>query len=370
MPETENRPEIETDVSVHCVRCGCELNDQTGRLASPDWYGDTRFVHYCRKCQREQFIEIAYLVSPYLAFFLCCAAYNIPFIPECVPDMGKVFDGFSWDIYVSNIEQADKATRVDGEPASFSDGVTDVQALFGIDKKTKLNEEVTSACLDQGKAGSKRQRREWGESDNWTQKDYDELDRLYAIHSKQYEAGGITPELEFNIRKICELFLIYQKQCNAGEIKEAKDTYNMISKMKADNLMRKRDEAPVAAVKVDHVVAALERKGWAKNGLLLPPDQLLARIRKDHDVYPMGKDIEDQILLAVNNAIRRNLGKSETDILPVEMQITPLQDEFQSPNPQADAALIQSLELPPIKYEKPEGGEAHACGQVLEPDPS
>ena len=347
-------PEIETDVEVRCVRCGCELNDETGRLASPEWYGDTRFVHYCKKCQREQFAEYAYLVSPYMAFFLCCAAYNIPFIPECVPEMGRIFDAFSWEIYLKNIDEMDKSTRVDGEPACFSDGVADVEKLFGITKKTKINGEITSVVLEQDVVGTKRQRRDWGENENWTQKDYNELDRLYSIQSKQYEGAGITPELEFNIREICKLLLIYQEQCRNQEIKDAKVTYDVISKMKADNLMRKRDEAPVASIKGDSVAAALERNGWAKNGKLLPYDKLLELIRKDHPVYPMGKDVVDQILLAIYNAYRRNCGLSETDTLPVEMQFEAKQDEFQSPSPEADRKLIESLGLPPIKYEKPE----------------
>ena len=345
-------PEIETDVEVRCVRCGCELDVETGQLASPEWYGDTRFVHYCKKCQREQFAEYAYLVSPYMAFFLCCAAYNIPFIPECVPEMGRIFDDFSWEIYLKNIEDADKATRVDGEPASFSDGVTDVKALFGIDKRTKINGDITSASLEKGIIGSKRQRHDWGEHQDWTQKTYDEADRLYSIQSKQYEASGITPETEFNIREICKLLLIYQRQCDDGNIKDAKQTYDVISKMKADNLMRKRDEAPVAAVKVDSVVAALERSGWAKNGKLLPYDKQLELIRKVHPVYPRGKDIVDQILLAIYNAYRRNCGMSETDTLPVEMQFETKQGEFQSSIPEEDKKLIESLGLPPIKYEE------------------
>lgn len=349
-----NAEEMELDVAVHCVRCGEELTDETGRVASPEWYGDTRFVHYCKKCQREQFSEFAFLVSPYMAFFLCCAAYNIPFIPELVPNMEQVFDDYSWDVYLKNIDAAEKGTRIDGEPCAFSDGITDVEKLFGITQKVKLNREIVSDNLQYEKAGTKRQRRDWGERDDWTNADYNELDRLYSIQSKSYEANGIDAEMEFNIREICKLLLVYSKQCAAGEIKEAKQTYDVISKMKADNLMRKRDEAPVAAVKIDTLVAALERNGYAKNGKLLPYDQLLPILRADHPVYPMGKDIIDQILLAIWNAYRRNSGMSETDTLPVEMQIDPQQGEFQEGSTDAEKRLIESLELPPMKYERPD----------------
>ena len=342
----------ETEVPVYCVRCGEELNMETGRLASPEWYGETRYIHYCKRCQREHFADLAFTVSPYMAFFICCAAYNIPFIPECVPEMSRIFDSFSWDVYLRNIDDMDKSTGIDGEPSAFSDGVTDVELLFGITKKTKMNGDVTSEILESDKEGSKRQRRDWGEREEWKRKDYNELDRLYSIQSKSYEANGIDIEMEFNIREICKLLLDYQKQCAAGNLKEAKEIYNMISKMKADNLMRKRDEAPVAAAKIDTLMAALERKGYAKDGKLLPYNKLLALLREDHPVYPMGKDILDEILLAVYNAYRRNSGMTDTDVLPLEMQISPKLGEFQEGSTPEEKKLIADLELPLIRYEE------------------
>lgn len=347
--------EFESEVPIYCAKCGEELTVENGRLASPEWYGETRFVHYCKKCQREQFTEFAYLISPYMAFYVCCAAYNIPFIPECVPEMGRVFDGFSWDVYLRNIDDADKSTRVDGEPCAFSDGVTDVEKLFGISVKTKINDEVTSEMLQSDSHGTKTQQKNWGVRADYSKEDYNELDRLYAIQSKSYEANGIDAEMEFNIREICKLLLVYSKQCAAGEIKEAKQTYDVISKMKADNLMRKKDEAPIAAAKIDTMMAALERNGYAKDGKLLPYDKLLQLIREDHPVYPMGKDIIDQILLAIWNAYRRNCALSETDTLPIEMQIDPKLGEFQEGSTDTEKKLIESLELPPMKYEKKEG---------------
>lgn len=344
--------EIESEVPIYCAKCGEELTVENGRLASPEWYGETRFVHYCKKCQREQFVEYAYLISPYMAFYVCCAAYNIPFIPECVPEMGKIFDGFSWDVYLRNIDDADKSTRVDGEPCAFSDGVTDVEKLFGISVKTKINEEVTSEMLQKDKQGTKKQRQDWGERTDWGLKQYKELDRYYSILSKQYEQGGITVELEFTLRALCKLYLAYDEQVENGEIEKAKKTYDIISKMKADNLLRKSDEAPAAAIKADTMISQLEKAGWARNGKLVDFDELLELIRGDHPVYPTGKDVVDEMYFLTINTMRRNQGMPELTELPLELQIEPKLGEYPMTSTEEEKKLISSLGLMPVVMEK------------------
>lgn len=46
------------DIMAHCVNCDTPLNTENGVLASPDWYGSTRFVHYCKECQKPQFVGV------------------------------------------------------------------------------------------------------------------------------------------------------------------------------------------------------------------------------------------------------------------------------------------------------------------------
>ena len=169
------------EVGVYCVNCGVELTEETGVLASPDWYGNTRYVHYCRTCQQNQFEDFADNASPALAYFLCCAAYNLPFIPECMPSAAYDIDEMTWLMYLTNLENSERRYRDDGEPSAFVDGLTDLGVLFGgkIDAKTKFAYWVTMDGTSAKVPGTKAQRRKWGTISSYSTEDYKELDRLY-----------------------------------------------------------------------------------------------------------------------------------------------------------------------------------------------
>lgn len=66
MSEMHNNGQEQEIATIYCVNCGCGLNEEEGVLASPDWYEDTRFVHYCRDCQQKQFEDFAEDTSPRL----------------------------------------------------------------------------------------------------------------------------------------------------------------------------------------------------------------------------------------------------------------------------------------------------------------
>lgn len=336
-------------INITCVNCGCVLNEDTARLASPEWYQDTRYVHYCTKCQREQFIDIARTCgNAYLAFYICCAAYNIPFIPECVPEIGKICDDYSWMVYLNNLDQTEHAMTTEGEPADFSCGVTDADRLFGITKKAKMNPDVTSSVLNEGKIGTKRQRKEWGELNHYQKEDYDELDRLYEIQKHEYKDTGIDVNMEFHIREICKLRLMYNKQLAARQVKEAKATYDIISKMMADNLMRKRDETPDATIRLDTLISKMEQHGLAIGGRILPYQELLKVIQDDYAVYDMGKDVVDQILMAIYNTYRRNEGMPETDIMPKSLQVEAKRGEFRDKMTEKERKTILDIGVLPV----------------------
>ena len=77
MSEMHNNGQEQEIATIYCVNCGCGLNEEEGVLASPDWYEDTRFVHYCRDCQQKQFEDFAEDTSPAFAYFL--ASSQTPF---------------------------------------------------------------------------------------------------------------------------------------------------------------------------------------------------------------------------------------------------------------------------------------------------
>lgn len=354
MVEPKKTTEQENEILVYCVNCGCEINDETGVLASPDWYEDTRFVHYCRDCQQKQFEDFADNTSPAFAYFLCCAAYNLPFIPECMPSAAYDVDEMTWLMYLENLEQSEWRYKDDREPAAFVDGMTDLGVLFGgkITSKTTFASSVTMEGASSKLPGTKAQRRKWGTHADYTTEDYKELDRLYSIHAADRIENGIDEELDHNLREISKLDLEYTKAMARKEYDNAKRIADIRSKFMADNLMRKRDEAPVAPIKLDTLADALEKAGYMKNGDLLSYDELLPLLQQDHAHYYMSHDILDYIILAIINCTRRNTGQPETDELPYEFQVEPMFDEFEPEMSKTEKKTLQELGLPPIKYEK------------------
>lgn len=174
MSEMHNNGQEQEIATIYCVNCGCGLNEEEGVLASPDWYEDTRFVHYCRDCQQKQFEDFAEDTSPAFAYFLCCAAYNLPFIPECMPNGAYDVDEITWIMYLENLETSEYRYKDDGEPAAFVDGMTDISVLFGgkIDARTKFAAGATMEGTSAKLPGTKAQRRKWGILSDYTTEDY------------------------------------------------------------------------------------------------------------------------------------------------------------------------------------------------------
>ena len=342
----------------HCVNCGAPLNTDTGTLASPDWYKDTRFIHYCRECQRAQFVDYADYVGVDMAFYLCCAAYNLPFIPDAIPT-GRNRDGEAletfWELYLENLKMLDQDVTDSGEPAAFSDGMTDLSVIF--DGKVPARPMFAGGLTVSGAAekleGTRAQRKNWGLA--YKTQEYKELDRLYGIQSGKYKDAGIDDELEYNLREICKLQLLYSQQLAAGDsVKEAKETYNIISKMRAD---QKKREDSAETIKIDTVITALERHGMAKDGRLLSYDELLPVLQADHAHYPMSHDMLDYILLAILNTIRVNEGAGELVELPESLQVEPMFHELEPEMSERERKLVAEVGFAPIRREKSYGGK-------------
>lgn len=351
MAKRKNRLSVpDEEIMAHCVNCGTLLSTDTGTLASPDWYKDTRFVHYCKDCQAAQFEDFADCAGVDMAFYICCAAYNLPFVPEAVPSRRNA-DGSAWEMYLENLKMLDQDVTDAGEPAAFSDGMTDLSVIFDgkIPRIPVFAGGLTTGGVGEKLEGTRAQRKNWGLT--YTTAEYKELDRLYSIQSKSYKDSGIDEELEYNLRETCKLQLLYSRQLADREIKLAKETYNVISKMKADNLMRKKDEAPREAKKVDTVIAALERHGMAKNGKLLAYDELLSLLQADHAHYPMSHDMLDYILMAIVNTIRVNEGASALAEVPASLQVTPMFGELEPGMGEDERQLLEEVGLSPIKRE-------------------
>lgn len=348
------------DIMAHCANCGGVLSAETGVLATPDWYKETRFVHYCKECQSAQFEDFSDYVGVDMAFYLCCAAYNIPFVPEAVPSRKSV-DGETWNIYLENLKMLDRDVTDVGEPAAFSDGMTDMSVIFDgrIPQFPAFAGGLTTGGTAEKLEGTRAQRKNWGLT--YTTAEYKELDRLYGIQSGTYKDSGIDDELEYNLREICKLQLLYSQQLSKPDIKGAKETYNIISKMKED---RKKREDSAETPRIDTIITALERHGMAKDGKLLPYQELLPILQADHAHYPMSHDMLDYILMAIVNTIRVNEGAGELTEVPAGLQVNAMFGELEPEMSMQERKLVEEMGLPPLRREDGNGR------QEMEPNPA
>lgn len=340
---------------ITCVNCGKELDEFVGVQAAEDWYKDTRYVHYCRDCQESYYEELSQKTTPHLALFYCCVAFNIPMIPLEIPNMDDV--SAPWLTYLENLRRAGRLVQDDGEPSTFFDGVTDILKLFGGDlsggdvaKAIQLE-----SSLREKQQGTNRQRKEWGTLDGFTTEEYKELDRLYKIQSKPYEAAGIDAMMDYNLREICKNLLLYSKALAKGGKDGAASAQKYMSiaeSIKASNLMRKKDEKPVEDLRIDTLVDKLEKRGFLKNGKLLDYPDLLKELQGEHPHYPHSKDAADQMLLCIQNTMRQNMGLGQQTELPDSMRFTAMPGEFEEEAPQWEQDIKKKLGLFPLNHEE------------------
>lgn len=347
------------DLQAHCVNCDALLNTENGVLASPDWYGSTRFVHYCKECQKAQFEDYIDQFGADMAFVVCCAAYNLPFIPEAVPSRREA-DGANWEAYLEQLKLLDQDVTDSGEPAAFSDGMTDLSVMFDgkVPARPMFAGGLTTGGVAEKLEGTRAQRKNWGLS--YKTAEYKELDRLYGIRTTRFKDGGIDLMLEYTLRELCKLQLAFSQAMGSGtggDSKKAKEIMSMITSMESSNLLRPKDEAPAAAKQIDTLISCLERKGMARNGKLLAYDELLKVLQKDHPHYPMGHDMLDQIIGCIWNNIRINDGAGETAELPVGLQVDPMFGELEEGTSAKEEKLLRDLQdrgMTLVKREKRE----------------
>lgn len=352
---------------IRCVGCGKVLNTETGVLASPDWYRYTRYVHYCKECQGAQFEDFKGLFGNCMAYVVCCASYNIPFKPEAVPKQKQV-DRDDWDMYLENLKMLDMDVTDNGEPAAFSDGVTDLSVIFDgkVPEHPVFAAGLTSGGVAEKLEGTRAQRKNWGL--DYKTAEYKELDRLYNIRSSRYVESGIDETLEFDLRELCKLQLHFNQAMNGNDpdSKKGKEIMSMIKDMQKHIKEQVQTANGAGEIRIDTARVMLEQKGILRNGRIITPwPALLKVIINDKAHYPMSHDMEDyMMLLLLNNTMRINEGMGELAELPVGLQFEPMFGELEPDMSEKERKLVEAVGLPPLKKEKQHGGK------TLGPEPA
>lgn len=274
--------------------------------------------------QENYFKLLASATSESLAYFYCCIKYDLPFDLDCVPRDGTKS---RWTAYRNNLRRKglDRNKR-NGNPRVFLDGLTDITAVFG--ERLDSGEFTRAVTIEQnardGKQGTKRQRAEWGELGDLTSDDYDRLDELFETFSARAKStGSMDEQAEYTLRTVSRMSLSMEKALAAGKI----DTVNKLNKAIQDNLaaesLRKKDEKPVAEVRIDNIVDALEKAGMVKKGKILPLEELLDVLVKfmRRNKYGQTVDAAEHCLWYIYNTMARNDGYEEAHDITKAMRI-------------------------------------------------
>lgn len=279
--------------------------------------------------QQEQFERIKKSIkSESLAFFCCCAVFDIPYIPELVP-VGKAQR--KWSEYRKSLRfNKGKKWAKNG----FTGGVTDVTKIFGEDvdpddvarvfqqeRKNAKKDRETDAESQPVKQGTKKQIENWGignPDSPFTKEDYDRLDDIFKTGAERIiQAGGMDVQQEDTLRQTAIMRLMRDKFILSGDkedVAKASQLDRMIKENLSSEQLRRADAKPVEDVRIDSIIDALEKWGAVKNGKILSFQDLSEFLLKQlgrlggtpAHKYSQTLDAADYELWAIKNCMAQN----------------------------------------------------------------
>lgn len=267
--------------------------------------------------QQEQFDRIEKAVgTETLAFFCCCAVFNVPYLEQFLPSEGLKHD--KWHEYMRKLRMKKQSNK------RFKDGVTDVLKLFGdveADEVSEIVQQERKRNPQASKTGTQKQVKTWGlgaPEDPFTKDDYDRLDDLFETYSSRLvSAGGMDVQQEDTLRQVSIMRLKRDKLILAGD-KDSTATAKQLDAMIKENLsseqLRKADAKPVEEVRIDSIMDALEKRGFLEDGKILSFPKLTEVLLKElgrlggtpGHRYAQTLDAADYELLFIQNCMAQN----------------------------------------------------------------
>ena len=286
-----------------------------GELKAPAEFADR--VHgkatYCKECESAVFERMESECGLHLALFSCCAAFNVPFMPLII-DKSIEDEDDKWQYYLSLLKNKGFEEK-DGEKLTFFDGGTNILRMFGRqfdDKKTAafIEAETQRIAALQGTA---EQRARWGVQDlmrnvPMTTMLYNELDEQYEIRASEFKGTTLSAQQQDVIIKVVKWNYMINILVGNGQYPYAEKLQKMVQSELASECMRKTDEKPVEAMRLDATVDALEKAGLMENGDFLTYDELMQAFHdwQHSKKYDYTVDAADQMILVMQNAMRAN----------------------------------------------------------------
>ena len=162
--------------------------------------------------------------------------------------------------------------------------------------------------------------------------------------------------MQESIIKICKWNAIADYLLETGNYADAQKVQAMVQKEMESEQMRKKDEKPVEALRIDALVSALEEAGFMENGLLLTYDELIEAMRDKHAKsrkYDYSLDVADQVILDIYNSMRANADQEMVSSLPHELKTEDIYGEFLPEESEREIAAKKYAGLTKVSFDPP-----------------
>lgn len=268
---------------------------------------------YCKECECAIFDRMESECGLHMALFSCCAAFNVPFLPLIIDKSIDEADD-KWDFYQQLVESKGFREK-DGKMLTFFDGGTNMLKMFGrqFDDKTTAHfieiETQRIAALQ----GTPEQRARWGTQELMkdvplTTAIYNELDDRYESRAADFKGTTLSAQQQDVLVKVTKWNFMIDKLIQKGQYPYAEKLQKMVQAELASECMRKTDEKPVEAMRLDATVDALEKAGLMENGDFLTYDETMQAFYDwcHKKKYDYTEDAANQMILVMQNAMRAN----------------------------------------------------------------
>ena len=328
--------------SQKCCLCGTPLNELRSWKMS-DKVGNI-YVPYCIKCQSKIFVWIASCVGYKFAMFICCAAFNLPYIPDLITESKEYTrERGVWAAYAATVKRADKEIN---KQRGFSDGIVDIKKAYSGKLETiQVTDEMQAD--ETYRSGTKSIQEIFGsgpKTEPYTPEDFDFLQKTYNALTE--ERAYRNAQTEIAIQKICKWTLDQERCMQRKEFADAQKIGTLIKTEMESEALRRKDEKQADVVRLDDIVMAVERAGLD----LMDYEHLCQQLGKYmfHSKYGMCRDAADQMLLMIRNISAWNEGEAEWERLPKDFHIVDTLGEFATEPDRAEKKNYRDLQLVPM----------------------
>lgn len=254
--------------------------------------------------------------SETLAVFCCCAVYNLPFLPKCVPSYGEA------DIWINYKKALHMPKNSKWKGKEFADGETDALKLYGDSAEPGeipyiiAQERIKHPATSDTKLAEQIKTWGTGSPENPLSKaDYDRLDYFYdTLTARLKSAGGVDLQQELILRKVAEFYLGEEKCRADGNVGDAQKFVKMALDLLSSEQLQKKDAKPVEDLRIDSIVDALEKWGAVEDGKILSFPELTEFLLKQlgrlggtpAHKYTQTLDAADYELFFIQNCMAQN----------------------------------------------------------------